>query len=160
MYIVRDPRDVSLSYYDFQREYRQIVGSWLSARHGRPGFLLIRYEDMKNNTTRELANIASFLGVEASERQLAQTIVRSSADTMRKLEKLQERRWISTKKARTDIPFVRSAESGSWKTKLPESAIVEIEYAWGPLMSSLGYEVMTEHSAVIANDSQGQINSA
>ncbi len=189
MYIVRDPRDVSLSYYDFQRKYRQIaddypltryisdfvcgrlisadwgtwgenVGSWLSARNGRPGFLLIRYEDMKNNTTRELANIASFLGVEASERQLAQTIVRSSADTMRKLEKLQERRWISTKKARTDIPFVRSAESGSWKTKLPESAIVEIEYAWGPLMSSLGYELMTEHSAVIPNVSTGQINSA
>src|SRR5206468_7184599 len=73
IYIVRDPRDVVLSYYDFDRKYRHIsddcpleqyvddfvngklrssdwgtwgenVGSWTSARGNKAGFLLLHYE--------------------------------------------------------------------------------------------------------------------
>ena len=80
VYIVRDPRDVALSYYDFQRKYRQIhdeypltryvsdfvagrlssaswgtwrenVGSWISARGGQSGFLLLR-SDTTSKTQR------------------------------------------------------------------------------------------------------------
>jgi hypothetical protein len=92
IYIARDPRDVALSYYDFQRKYRQIedryplekyvddfvkgrlisaswgtwgenVASWVATRERSDNFLLLRFEDMHNDTLRELTRVAQFLGV-------------------------------------------------------------------------------------------------
>src|ERR1700691_1065530 len=94
IYIVRDPRDVALSYYDFQRKYRQIeddypldryvddfvsgrlisadwgtwaenVASWVYTRSHGKDFLLLHYEDMIKDTASELLRIAVFLGMEA-----------------------------------------------------------------------------------------------
>jgi hypothetical protein len=170
IYIVRDPRDVALSYYDFQRKYRHIddqypltqyvsdfvagrlisrswgtweenVGSWLATRAGRPGFLVLRYEDMIANTEQELARIAAFFGIEPAPEHLAATVELSSASRMRELEKTQGKDWVSTKNKRSDIPFVRTAISGGWKTSLPQSSVAEIEEAWGSLMRSLRYEM-------------------
>jgi hypothetical protein len=170
IYIVRDPRDVALSYYDFQRKYRQIddqypltqyvsdfvagrliskgwgtwgenVGSWLAARGGRPGFLVMRYEDMIANTERELARVAEFFGITATQEKLASASELSSAKRMRELEKTQGKDWVSTKDKRSDIPFVRTAVSGGWEKNLPESSVAEIESAWGPLMRSLNYKL-------------------
>lgn len=172
IYIVRDPRDVALSYYDFSRKYRQIedrypltrfvsdfvagrlssadwgtwgenVSSWAHTRNGQPGFLLLRYEDMLSNTESELAKAAHFLGIESTPDRLAAAVERSSADRMRNLEAAQGNQWVSTKNKRSDIPFVRTAASGLWKEKLPAGSIAEIESAWGPLLSSLGYELTT-----------------
>ena len=42
-----------------------------------------------------------------------------------------------------DIPFVRTARSGGWKTSLPEVCVRQIETAWGDLMTTLGYELTT-----------------
>jgi len=174
IYIVRDPRDVALSYYDFQRKYRQIedgyplsqyvsdfvgarlssadwgtwgenVGSWIAARQKHPGFLLLRYEDMIVDTEREFVKIAAFLGIEPNGQLLANTIDRSSAERMRGLEKTQGSEWVSTKNKRSDIPFIRTASSGGWRNLWPSDAIAVIESAWGPLMSSLGYELVTGH---------------
>ena len=174
IYIVRDPRDVALSYYDFQRKYRQIqdgyplsqyvsdfvdgrltsadwgtwgenVGSWVATRQKHTGFLLLRYEDMVADTERELSKIAAFLGIEPKRQLLANTIDRSSAERMRGLEKTQGSEWVSTKNKRSDIPFIRTASSGGWRNLLPPDAIGAIESAWGPLMTSLGYELVTSH---------------
>ena len=186
IYIVRDPRDVALSYYDFSRKYRHIedqypltsyvsdfvagrlssadwgtwgenVASWVHTRNGRPGFLLLRYEDMLSHAERELARVACFLGVESTAELLATARERSSADRMRSLEATQAEQWVSTKNKRSDIPFVRTAAAGLWKEKLPDSSIAEIESAWGPLMKSLGYE-LTAGEAV--SGSEGNCDSA
>jgi hypothetical protein len=155
IYIVRDPRDVALSYYDFQRKYMQIddafpleqyvedfvqgrlisidwgtwaenVSSWIYTRGKGKNFLLLRYEDMMQDTTR-----------------LQEVIDRSSADRMRELEKLEADRWIATKNRRKDIPFVRVAKAGGWRTSLPVKSVEQIENAWGDLMITLGYEPVT-----------------
>jgi sulfotransferase family protein len=170
IYIVRDPRDVALSYYDFSRKYRQIedsypleryiadfvtghlisadwgtwgenVASWVFARGARPGFLLLRYEDMQAHPERELTRIAKFLGIEASSELLQTTLERSSADRMREMEKTQGKDWVSTKNKRTDIPFIRTASAGGWKTKLRPESVAQIESAWGNIMRQLGYEL-------------------
>ena len=60
---------------------------------------------------------------------------------MRALEKLQEDKWVATKNRRKDIPFVRVAKSGGWRTDLPASCVQQIETAWGELMTTLGYEI-------------------
>jgi hypothetical protein len=172
IYIVRDPRDVALSYYDFHRKYRQIsdsypleawvedfvggklissdwgswgenVASWLYTRGQNPDFLLLRYEDMIEQTPRELARIAHHLRIEVTPEQLATVIERSSAQRMRELEKLEENEWVATKKHRKDIPFVRGAGAGGWRSKLPAPCIAKIESTWGNLMTTLGYELVS-----------------
>ena len=172
IYIVRDPRDVALSYHDFQRKYMQIddtypleqyvddfvsgklisigwgtwgenVASWIYTRGNRKNFLLMRYEDMMTDTERELARISEFLDIPADPNRLRRAIESSSADRMRALEKLEEDKWVATKNRRKDIPFVRVAKSGGWRTALPASCVQQIESAWGDLMTTLGYELVT-----------------
>ena len=182
IYIVRDPRDVALSYYDFHRKYRQIadrypletwvedfvrgklisapwgswgenVASWLYTRGQSEDFLLLRYEDMMEDTPRELARIAHHLGIEATSHRLSTVIERSSDDRMRELEKRSEDTWVATKKHRKDIPFVRVAKAGGWRSKLSAPCVAKIEAAWGNLMTTLGYELVSEGNA-IANQSE------
>ena len=172
IYIVRDPRDVALSYYDFHRKYRQIaddypletwveefvagklissdwgswgenVASWLYTRGQNPDFLLLRYEDMIEQTPRELARIARHLRIKVTPEQLNAVIEKSSAQRMRELEKLEENQWVATKKHRKDIPFVRAAGAGGWRSKLPAPCIAKIESTWGNLMTTLGYELVS-----------------
>jgi Sulfotransferase domain len=176
MYIVRDPRDVALSYYDFSRKYRHIedsfpltrfvgdfvggrlssfdwgtwgenVASWFYTRSGRPDFLLLRYEDMLSQTMHELSRVATFLGIDATPDRLNAAIECSSADRMRGMEKTQGDQWVTTKNKRSDIPFVRTASSGLWKEKLPPESVAEIESAWGSLMRELGYELTNRQRA-------------
>jgi Sulfotransferase domain len=172
IYLVRDPRDVALSYYHFQRKYRQIhdgyplegyvedfvngrltsvdwgtwgenVGTWLSARGKDPGFLLLRYEDIIENPTQELVRIAAFLGIEANPQRMESAIQRSSVERMRELEQKQTDQWVATKNHRKDIPFVRTAFIGEWKSKLSPDSVARIESAWGALMHFLDYELAT-----------------
>jgi Sulfotransferase domain len=167
IYVVRDPRDVALSQYHFhikrtliddsypverfvQRfvagetspyaSWGENVAGWVATRYNTPGFLLLRYEDMMADTAGELAKVAALLKLDASPERLAQAVDRSSADRMRTLEKQQARKWSSTRNTRQDIPFVRTAKSGNWKSGMPQAAIETIETAWGPLMRWLGYE--------------------
>lgn len=168
LYIVRDPRDVALSYYNFQRKYRQIedgyslerfiedfvsgrlisapwgtwaenVGSWIHTRSGSSNFLLLRYEDMLEDTMGQLTRVADFLGVQHDPQRLQRAIEMSSASRMRQLEQQQHERWIATRKRRPDIPFVGNASSGGWRISLPSSSVGQIESAWGKLMLDLGY---------------------
>src|SRR5208282_2845378 len=175
IYVVRDPRDVVLSYYDFSRKYRHFedsyplesyigdfvngrlnstdwgtwgenVASWVFARGARPGFLLLRYEDLKAGPAQELTKLANFFGIAATPELLQAACDRSSADRMREMEKTQGKDWVSTKNKRDDIPFIRAAVAGGWKSKLRQESVEEIEAAWGNIMTQLGYELVTRQA--------------
>lgn len=87
--IVRDPRDIAISYFHFAKKigwlasssdigtfiprfldgqfdafgsWGENVGSWLGARRGTRDFLVVRYEDLLGGTARELARIAACSG--------------------------------------------------------------------------------------------------
>jgi hypothetical protein len=176
IYIVRDPRDVFISYYEFQLKRRVIsddcrleeflprfmesaiepkmgswrdhVVSWIATRGGQENFLLLRYEEMLSNPQREATKIASFLGLDSQPERIGRAVELSSADRMRKLEKEQSRQWRATKKTRQDKPFVRKAAAGGWKSALPQHCVAQIESAWGDVMRSVGYELVTANQAV------------
>jgi len=182
IYVVRDPRDVVVSLFHFQRKRRiiedkypldrfvsrfvagdtprparlgsweQNVTSWLAMRQYDPDFLLLRYEDMLRETESALTRIASFLGVDATPERIAKAVERSSAHEMQSLEKAQGNQWHQSKGTRQDIPFVRSARSGGWKTALSKDAVAEIESAWGPVMEQLGYECSAEPQSAKSRD--------
>jgi hypothetical protein len=169
IYIVRDPRDIVVSYYHFHRKTRKIedsypldryvsrfvqgdvdeygawdenVASWLGPRYGKSTFLLLRYEDLQDNPAPELVKIARFLGLSRTPLEVTKAIELSSADRMRKLEQNQAHIWINTENTRKDIPFIRTAKSGGWKSSLSEASVAEIESAWGPMMRTLGYSLV------------------
>lgn len=176
IYLVRDPRDVVLSLYNFRRKYRSVddsypieryvaerflpgdmdvswgehVGSWLGTRMNQPGFLLVRYEDLLQDPLRELGRLASFLGVSGSAETLSQAIERSSANRLRQLESVEHEAWVTTKGKRADVPFIAEAIAGAWKQKLPEPSVALIESSWGHLMNHLGYETSARSSNVRA----------
>ena len=97
---------------------------------------------MVSDSARELARVASFLGRACTNEEIDQAVQRSSADTMRQLEKSQSQLFTSTKDTRKDIPFVRAAKAGGWRTALSEESAARIEEAWGHLISWLGYEAL------------------
>jgi hypothetical protein len=111
---------------------------------------------MLADTLNQTSRLAEFLGLAPTSSLLQPAIEKSAADHMRELERMQGKQWISTKGKRTDIPFVRGATSGGWKTKLPESSIAEIENAWGTLMRSLGYELVTSAGADSSEPSEAR----
>jgi len=143
IYMVRDPRDVVLSQYRDLRgageertfeafiglflagqlgdrylgSWGENVGSWLGARSGYPGFLLLRYEDLLADPGFWLARAANFAGWPSDAETIAQAIKRASSGM--------------------------AASSGNWQSDLPEPFVARLEAAWGHVMACAGYELVT-----------------
>jgi hypothetical protein len=178
IYIVRDPRDVAVSFYFYNLKVRvvpdgysmdefverfiaaKVVGyadrvgcwqdhvlSWVRLRAGKPGFRLVRYEDLLADPEKELRALAPLLGIDPTPERIERAVRLSSASSMQTLEKQQSKDWVATKDTRQDIAFVREAKAGGWKSKLSAVAVRTIEQAWGSTMKELGYELVTEAHA-------------
>lgn len=175
IYIVRDPRDVVISEYHYQRKTRRIddqypledyvsrfiagetypengswgqhVATWIVARDGDPRFLRVRYEELLADTIGEVARMAEFLKISVTPKRLAEVVKFSSADRMRELEAKQSEASSLMKGSRRDLAFVRSAKSGGWRGDLPGTLTEKIEGAWGPLMRHLGYPLQFGHDS-------------
>ena len=181
IYIVRDPRDVCVSNYhhnvkagnipdnypmdEFVPRFLQAefdtqfgswadnVGSWLAMRENSESFLLLHYEDVKQDATRELTKVANFLhhfsfrNIEATPERLARAIALSTPERMRELEKQESKDWALTEITRQDKPFVRTATAGGWKSVLSKEAVALLEGELGNLMRKLGYSMTGENSA-------------
>ncbi|MGH2568715.1 MAG: sulfotransferase domain-containing protein, partial [Bacteroidota bacterium] len=167
VFVVRDPRDVVLSYYHFMIRRRKIqpnepmerhvcrflagdldrygawhenVGSWIGAREGTPGFVMVRYEDLKSDPTTELVRICQHQGLEYDDLLIKRAIAAGDSKRMRKLEEEQMSQWVEAKGTDTSIPFVRSATAGGWKVQLEPRLVDLINHTCGRQMSSIGYK--------------------
>lgn len=166
IYIVRNPKDVLISYYyyslkvgtireDFSIEqfttlfttngldsfgsWGENVGSWLGAREADQNFLLIKYEDLLDAPERELRKISEHLQIECDDSTISYALRLSSFEQMQKLEKLQAHLWKPLKNTRADIAFVRKGKQKGWQEKLSETQAKRIDEVWGTLMMKLGY---------------------
>jgi hypothetical protein len=164
--IVRDPRDVVVSYYHFSRKRKEAtadggieafvdtflagrvddygnwgenVGSWLGARRGTANFSMFRYEDLIQDPEREVAKIAEALELNIDAALVRHAVENSDADNMRRLESSQHQEHKLLRRTRSDIPFVRAGKSGQWESELSREAAERIKHAWGNAMRELGY---------------------
>ncbi len=168
IYIVRDPRDVAVSYYhhlikarrideDYSLEkwvqdflvgkfnskfgtWREHVGSWIGARKENPDFLLISYEQLLDNSLGTVKKVSSFLHLNLPETKLQEAIDLSSVDRMRKIE-IQENWQPNKGNMRTDKRFIRSGKSGGWRDELPPEYSARISEKWQSTIRELGYPV-------------------
>ncbi len=167
IYIVRDPRDVAVSYFHYSKKMRWVaqdaeyddympefldgrldrfgswgenIASWLGARRGNDEFLIVRYEDLIADARAALVPITAFLGIQASDETYARALEMSSIDHLRSLEKKQAGDWKMTRFGDRSKSFFRSGASGGWRDELPQAWAERIARDWGAQMTELGYE--------------------
>lgn len=159
IYLVRDPRDVALSEFAYQKAlglagsdfniYLQHFlrgevnpfGSWShhaiswmdAADSGRSEVLLICFEELKRNSERELSRIVEFLGVPVQAEKIREAVANNSMDRMRQKEKADPQR------ASAKGKFIRSGSAGGWSEVFTgdQSQLVQ-QYA-GNILARLGY---------------------
>ncbi|MDH3973166.1 MAG: sulfotransferase domain-containing protein [Deltaproteobacteria bacterium] len=168
IYIVRDGRDVAVSYYyyrlkrgdlskeetsfseylkDFYLEgiplfgtWSQNVASWLD-RMKDGNILLLKYEDVLKDTETELVKALEFAGLDIEKKRLERAIEESSFPRMQELEVRQHNECPTLGKEleNKDILFVREGRSGGWKNYFS----IEDEKAFykynNSVMDKLGY---------------------
>jgi hypothetical protein len=137
IYLVRDGRDVAVSYYytlirrgmyegefgpflklfldggvDGYGPWHEHVESWLaSPLNGDGSLLVLRYEDLLRDPVANVSRAMEFLGAPVERERAEEAVDRYSADRMREQER---RSRFHEQQKRQDILFVRTAESGDW----------------------------------------------
>ena len=136
---LRNPKDVIVSLYHFYRMnkglgsfsdsfdeffemfknkellfgdwYDHVLGWW--QKHGEPNYHFLRYEDMKKKPFETLSEIAAFLGVTLSEKQLEEVIHYTDFDQMKdnKMVNRESTSFFNQEVSR----FIRKGIVGDWK---------------------------------------------
>jgi hypothetical protein len=132
IYIVRDARDVYVSYYHYlksklppQWSFREFlenyeypygrwsnhVSSWLRGKAEEPkNFLMIRYEDLLENPLDNFSKMVDFIGLKIERSQLEKAIKNSSFEQMQNIEQHYGRKYNNDGVER----FIRRGISGEW----------------------------------------------
>jgi hypothetical protein len=158
IYIVRDPRDVYVSYFHYLRKslpadmdfstflrkrdiypsrWNNHVESWLD----RPNLvLLIKYEDMLVDPFKETCKIAQILGIDLSEKdRINKAIESSSFEKMQKIEKSKGRPFLTQEAETKSSTFMRKGISGDWSNTLSSDDETFLLSEVGSLLARLGY---------------------
>jgi len=158
VYLVRDPRDVALSEYAYQTalglvnqpfdEYLQVfmtkgvnpfsswpehVQSWLSAPLSSENLLVVKFEDLRRDSVRGVAEIIEFFGITPDEDRIRQAIANNSVERMKAKEKETPQR--ASKKGQ----FIRSGSVGGWRANLTEAQVQVVRDRATGLLTRLGY---------------------
>lgn len=160
LYIIRDPRDVAVSYYryasnngwkrgdlrrfalDFSRgrvfpgSWQEHVESWTkSDAETNIQLKIIKYEDIIDTPIDTLAEISRFLGIEANPDEISRAVLQSQSEDMRKKELMGNRAVQDSGKAY----FIGAAKARSWVDHLDPESIREIESLARITMEKYGY---------------------
>lgn len=158
VYLVRDVRDVYVSYYHYLRKssspdqsfseflrdetiwpclWNDHVCSWVD----RENVLVVRYEDLLQDTVEVVTQILIFWDKRSfSPEEIEQAVAASSFDEMKKLERERGRPFKSRKAAQSASTFMRSGKRGDWRNWFDED---DKRFLWqraGSVMQRLGYE--------------------
>ena len=173
IYIVRDPRDVAVSFYHYNLKVRRItdqvtldefIDRFVSAKIWPSVDLYGTWEDHVLSWTKMLGGSERFclLRYEDMLREPVAELkkmgsllnINPSPERLARAVELSsadrmralektQTGWVSTKGTRKDKPFVRAAKSDNWQSALSETSVRKIEQAWGATMQKLGYELTT-----------------
>lgn len=144
IHLVRDGRDVMVSYYAMNKVLRKettlkemIVDGkniypcrwhthtrkWLDNPYNAE-ILIVKYEDLLNNPYQELKEILNFSGIERSDEMIHQSINGNSFNEMKRKEK--EFGW-NNKNWDKKENFIRKGKKGTYKKEMPEELITYFE---------------------------------
>jgi hypothetical protein len=162
IYIVRDGRDVAVSYYyhllreghadaslsemlpgilegrqDAYGTWQDHVASWLDGPLNRSGRIcIVRYEDCLSEPAATLEKVMRFLEVDINQAAIDTAVAANTAEKMRAKETDSR---IAIKHKHKDIPFVRAATKGGWRAAFTDSDHAMFQSAAGGVLDRLGY---------------------
>jgi hypothetical protein len=145
IYLIRDPRDVMLSYHRYVRaesnylgnlkefamdwvagriwpcSWQEHVNSWLAPRLGTAPFelTLIRYEDFVADPVGQTEVLAEVLGADVGLARIKEIVADTTPKSMRERE-------IKGKKESPTLNFIGPAKAGNWKQLQSEDDAVSI----------------------------------
>jgi len=116
------------------------VGSWLGAKiNDKEKFLLVKYEDMLEDTYKELKKITKFANFHITDEKIRKAVQACDFSILQKKELEVEDKANAIKNTRKDIKFFRKGKSGQWKDVLTEEQLKQIYDKFGYQMKMLGY---------------------
>eukprot|EP00116_Pleurobrachia_bachei_P007021 sb/3467283/ len=101
------------------------VEEWLAQSGTSPNILFLTYEDLTEDTGRELGRIAEFLGVELNEELREKVLQESKFETMQGNDAVNYSWFVDTKTK----PFIRKGKVGGWKGQLSGDQEGELDEA-------------------------------
>ena len=173
IYIVRDPRDVAVSFYHYNLKVRrftdevtmdEFVDRFVTAKIWPSVDIFGSWENHVLSWVKMRGETEDFCFVRyedmlrdpvAELKKMTPLLkINPSPETLARAVELSsadrmraleksQKGWVSTKGTRKDKPFVRAAKSGDWQSALSETSVRKIEQAWGATMQKLGYELTT-----------------
>jgi len=159
IYLLRDGRDVLISYYyhfikfheysgqlyDFivndrirKIEWNEHVKSWLLRRSPSKNLLMIKYEEMLYSSYELIQKIIDYIGLKHTDAQILKAINSSDFNKMKQIEN--EKGLGFTKEGDINLKFVRKAAPGEWKQVLGQEEKVIVKNKFGDVLIKMGYE--------------------
>ncbi len=157
VYLIRDGRDVTVSFYHFQQslweghpdyfrkfhpplsprpvDWSEHVAAWLENPYGaRVHFL--RYENLIEDTLGELRKFCAFLNISRPD-----DFLREAAEScaFHRLQGKHQREDFANKNWPRSEPFFRRGQAGSHRDEMPLAVLEEFERKNGDLLDRLGY---------------------
>lgn len=164
IYLMRDGRDVAVSYY-FQylkfgstqgvtfeefldkfnrgqvggKSWSEHIESWLDNRVHR--FHFTRYEDLKVNPIGELIKILTFAKIPIDYKRVERAVELSTFNKMAKLEEVSEKEAPFLKSSNLEVKFVREGKMKSYVNYFTDDLLNAFYEHHGKLLKRVGYEV-------------------
>ncbi len=157
VYVLRDPRDVMVSYWHYQKlidrsfdqslleflesdsmwpcHWDQHVASWLLPRQ-HPNLIVIKYEDLHMDPLGQIIRLKELAGTDWTRPQIEAAIECSRFDRMRAAE---EKFGLKAKIGDQSERFIRKGKAGGWKEELGQAELSVLEARYGQVMQAFGY---------------------
>lgn len=156
VYILRDGRDAMLSYYYYQRDklpagttlahflaqppwpcqWAEHVASWLDADLPADKFLLLRYEEMKQDPAGQLQRLIQFSQLTVSPERFQQALEQSSFQAMRQAEQ----QYGGPGGHNPEGGFMRQGQSGGWRQQFGPAEKEIAKKEMNQMLIRLAYE--------------------
>jgi len=159
IYLVRDPRDVCLSEFAYQKalgltrdnfdsylerflgagvnpfgSWRDHATSWMdAAESGRAEILTVNFEQLKERPEEQLGQIADFVGMPEVRVRIPAAIANNS------LARMKEKEAANPQRASANGRFIRSGSAGGWRSTFTEQQSQLVQQHVGKLLVRLGY---------------------
>lgn len=157
VYLLRDGRDVVVSFYyycrkrsgydgslydfieancDYHVSWSEHVESWLAGQHDMR-FLCIRYEDLLADGLAVMRNVCSFAGISATDDEIAEALRLSRFSRLRRLEEDRGLGYVDG--GDEQYRFIRKGEKGDWTSHFDARTKRVFKRLHQPALEKLGY---------------------
>lgn len=166
VYLVRDVRDVAVSYFyhykkfstqnqnllfeDFLQlffsgdlqfgDWKSHVENWTNLSIDNRKVLVVKYEDLLENTFSSIKEIVNFSSINADEEAIKMAIENSSFKNLQKIEKKDQLTNSILKNSDPKINFIRRGKSGGFKEEMTESMQIAFWKRYGKTLKQFGYK--------------------